>query len=78
MYSSTGIDTQPLFEDFEPELSGYLAQRFASEDLARKIVDEARRRLVDGKVLSLVGDTRVLCSFAMGIGKQLSEEEHLS
>ena len=79
MTSSAGIGMQPLFEDFEPELSGYLAQRFASEDLARKIVDEARRRLGDGEILSLVGDTRVyLCSFAMGIGKQLLEDEHLS
>lgn len=69
---------QPTFEELVPELSVYLAQRFASNGFAEKIIHEARKRLDDGEILSLVGDVRVyLCSFAMGIGKQLLEDEYL-
>lgn len=69
---------QLTFDDLEPELSIYLAKRFASKGFADKIVNETRKRLEDGEILSLVGDVRVyLCSFAMGIGKQLLEDEYL-
>ena len=78
MCNSEVFSAQPTFDELEPELSVYLAQRFASKDFANKIIDEARKRLDDGDILSLVGDARVyLCSFAMGIGKQLLEAEYL-
>lgn len=78
MCNSEGFSAQPTFDELEPELSVYLAQRFASKDFANKIIDETRKRLDDGDILSLVGDARVyLCSFAMGIGKQLLEAEYL-
>lgn len=68
---------QPTFDDLEPELSVYLAQHFASKGFAEKIIHETRKRLDDGDILSLVGDARVyLCSFAMGVGKQLLEDEN--
>lgn len=78
MCNSEGFSAQLTFDELEPELSVYLAQRFASKDFANKIIDETRKRLDDGDILSLVGDARVyLCSFAMGIGKQLLEAEYL-
>jgi len=78
MRNSEGSVAQPTFDDLEPELSVYLAQRFASKGFAEKIIHETRKRLDDGEILSLVGDARVyLCSFAMGIGKQLLEDEYL-
>lgn len=36
---------QPTFDDLEPELSVYLAQRFASKGFAEKIIHETRKRL---------------------------------
>ncbi len=78
MRDSMAQSAQPTFEELVPELSVYLAQRFASNGFAEKIIHEARKRLDDGEILSLVGDVRVyLCSFAMGIGKQLLEDEYL-
>ncbi|OZY85591.1 hypothetical protein CBP51_00630 [Cellvibrio mixtus] len=78
MRDSMTQSAQPTFEELVPELSVYLAQRFASNGFAEKIIQEARKRLDDGEILSLVGDVRVyLCSFAMGIGKQLLEDEYL-
>lgn len=78
MRNSESSVAQPTFDDLEPELSVYLAQRFASKGFAEKIIHETRKRLDDGDVLSLVGDVRVyLCSFAMGVGKQLLEDEYL-
>ena len=78
MRNSEVLHTQPTFDDLEPELSVYLAQRFASKGFAEKIIHETRKRMDDGDILSLVGDARVyLCSFAMGIGKQLLEDEYL-
>ncbi len=78
MRQSMVQSVQPTFEDLVPELSVYLAQRFASKGFAEKIIHETRKRLDDGDILSLVGDVRVyLCSFAMGVGKQLLEDEYL-
>lgn len=78
MRNSMAQSAQLTFEDLVPELSVYLAQRFASKGFADKIIYETRQRLDDGEILSLVGDVRVyLCSFAMGIGKQLLEDEYL-
>lgn len=78
MHNSTINYAQPTFDDLVPELSVYLAQRFASKGFADKIIHETRKRLDDGEILSLVGDARVyLCSFAMGVGKQLLEDEYL-
>jgi len=78
MHNSEVCRTQPTFDDLEPELSVYLAQRFASKSFAGKIIHETRKRLDDGEILASVGDARVyLCSFAMGIGKQLLEAEYL-
>ncbi|AQT59598.1 hypothetical protein [Cellvibrio sp. PSBB023] len=78
MRDSMTQSAQLTFDELVPELSVYLAQRFASNGFAEKIIHEARKRLDDGEILSLVGDVRVyLCSFAMGIGKQLLEDEYL-
>ena len=76
MHNST-VYAQPTFEDLAPELSVYLAKRFASKGFAEKIINETRKRLDESDILSLVADSRVyLCSFAMGVGKQLLEDEY--
>lgn len=78
MHNPMVTRAQPTFDDLEAELSIYLTQRFASKGFAEKIIQETRKRLEDGEILSLVGDVRVyLCSFAMAIGQQLLEEKYV-
>lgn len=78
MRNSAVFRAQPTFDDIEPELSVYLAQRFASKGFADKIIHETRKRLADDEALSLVEDARVyVCGLAMGVGKQLLEDEYL-
>lgn len=74
-YKATDVIT---FEALEPELSLYLIRRFSSESFAKRIIQETRKRIGEADILSLVGDARVyLCNFALGIGKQLLQDEYL-
>lgn len=64
-------------DDMEPELTVYLAQRFASLEFARRIFCETRRRLLEADIMALVGDPQVyVCTFALSVGRQLLHDEY--